>query len=130
MLFIQYSGSEILKIAALVPILGAVAFAFLDFFTKKMVDEKSTYSLLFYFSFGTAVLTLIPTLYYWHTPTLYKWGLLILLGLGANLIQFCLIKSFTATEASPLMPLRYFYFIFALIFGYAFFLKYQLFILL
>lgn len=94
------------------------------------MDEKSTYSLLFYFSFGTAVLTLIPRLYYWHTPTLYEWGLLILLGLGANLIQFCLIKSFTAAEASPLMPLRYFYFIFALIFGYAFFLKYQLFILL
>ena len=121
MLFVQYTGSEIIKIAALIPILGAVAFAFLDLFTKEMVDEESTFSFLFYFSFGTVVLTLIPTLYYWHTPTLVEWGLLILLGVGANLIQFCLIKSFAATEASPLMPLRYLYFIFALIFGYAFF---------
>jgi S-adenosylmethionine uptake transporter len=121
MLFIQNAGTDALRIAALVPMSGAILFSLLDLLTKKMVDTESTYSLLFYFSFGTTLLALIPTLYYWQTPTLLEFGLLILLGIGANLVQFCLIKSFAATEASALMPFRYIYFIFSIIFGYAFF---------
>jgi S-adenosylmethionine uptake transporter len=119
--WIQQAAPDILKIAVFIPICGAFLFSLLDLFTKKMTDTESTYSLLFYFSFGTTILALFPTLFFWQTPTFVEFGLLILLGIGANLIQYCLIKSFMATNASLLMPFRYVYFLFSILFGYMFF---------
>jgi len=41
------------------------------------------------------------------TPTLPQLGLLALLGAGANLLLFCLLKSFSLVDASALAPFRY-----------------------
>jgi len=55
------------------------------------------------------------------TPNLYELFLLICLGAGGNLIQFCLFRAFAATDASALMPFRYVEFVFAAAFGFIFF---------
>lgn len=120
-IFIVQPGTDTFKLVALVPIAAAIQFALLDILAKKMVVTENTYNMLFYFAFGTTVLALIPTLYYWQTPTLMDLGLLLLLGIGANLIQVCLIRAFSATDASALTPFRYVDFLFALLFGFVLF---------
>jgi S-adenosylmethionine uptake transporter len=57
----------------------------------------------------------------WKMPTLGELSLLFLLGTGANLIQVCLFKAFSATEASSLVPFRYTELVFAVLFGYILF---------
>jgi S-adenosylmethionine uptake transporter len=47
--------------------------------------------------------------------------MLALLGIGGSLIQVCMIRAFSATEASALSPFRYVEFIFAAMFGFLFF---------
>lgn len=111
-------GTETFRLVALVPIAAAIQFALLDILAKKMVPTENTYNMLFYFAFGTTVLSFLPALYYWQTPSLMDIGLLILLGIGANLIQVCLIRAFSATDASALTPFRYIDFVFALMFGF------------
>lgn len=116
-------GIEALRLVALVPITAAILFVLLDIMTKKMVGTENTYSLLFYFAVGTTIATAIPTFFVWKTPSLKELGMLLLLGIGANLVQICIIRAFSAMDASALMPFRYVEFIFSALFGYLFFLE-------
>lgn len=121
LLIILQPGTETLRWEAFIPMAAALQFAILDIMAKKMVTTENTYSMLFYFAFGTTVLALPVAAYFWVTPTLYELMLLVFLGIGANLIQFCLIRAFSATDASALMPFRYVEFIFAALFGFLIF---------
>jgi drug/metabolite transporter (DMT)-like permease len=47
--------------------------------------------------------------------------LFCLLGVGANLLMFCILKSFSHIDVSATAPLRYVELILASIFGYLFF---------
>lgn len=121
LMFILQPGIDTFRWVALIPVAAALQFALLDILAKKMVATESTYNMLFYFAFGTTIFAFIPALYFWETPNLYELGLLVLLGIGANLIQVCIIRAFTATDASALMPFRYVEFIFTSIVGFMLF---------
>lgn len=121
LLIILEPGTEALKIAAFVPMAAALLFATLDLMAKKMISTEHSLTLLFYFGLGTTAFSLIPLCFVWQTPTLSELGLLFLLGVGANLIQVCLFRAFSSTDASGLMPFRYVEFIVASLFGYIFF---------
>jgi S-adenosylmethionine uptake transporter len=116
-------GAEALRIVALVPIAAAILFAMSDVVAKKMVTTENTQTMLFYFAVGTTLITLIPAIYVWQIPSWYQLGMLALLGIGGNLIQVCMIRAFSATDASALSPFRYVEFIFAALFGFVFFLE-------
>ncbi len=121
LILILQPGTDAFRLVGLVSVAAALQFALLDILAKKMVSTENTYSMLFYFAFGTTVGALIPALYFWKTPTMPELGLLVLLGIGANLIQVCLIRAFSATDASALMPFRYVELIFSALFGFLFF---------
>jgi S-adenosylmethionine uptake transporter len=116
-------GTEALRLVALVPVTGAILFALLDIMAKKMVVTENTHSMLFYFAVGTTIAAAIPAYFVWQTPSWQELGLLVLLGIGGNLIQICLIRAFSATDASALMPFRYVEFIFSGLFGFMFFME-------
>ena len=114
-------GMEAFRIVALVPVTAAVLFAMLDVMAKKMVASENTHTMLFYFAVGTTLLTAIPAYLVWKTPSWHELAMLALLGIGGNLIQVCMIRAFSATDASALSPFRYVEFIFAAVLGFAFF---------
>lgn len=114
-------GTADFKLVSLVSVAAAIQFSLLNVVAKKMVDTESSITMLFYFSLGTTLAGLIPLYFVWTAPTLYELGLLFLLGIGANLIQVCLFRAFSATDASALMPFRYVEFIFSAIFGFILF---------
>jgi S-adenosylmethionine uptake transporter len=116
-------GAEALRIVALVPIAAAVLFAMSDVMAKKMVVTENTHTMLFYFAVGTTLITLVPAILVWQTPSWYQLGMLALLGIGGNLIQVCMIRAFSATDASALSPFRYVEFIFSALFGFLFFME-------
>lgn len=114
-------GTVDFRLVSLVSVAAAVQFALLDVVAKKMVDKENTVTMLFYFSLGTTLAGLIPLPFIWMTPTWTELSLLFLLGIGANLIQVCLFRAFSATDASALMPFRYVEFIFSAFFGFLLF---------
>lgn len=120
-LIIMQPGADTFRLVALVPTTAAFLFAAMDIINKKMVSTESTYAILLYFAVGTALASAIPAFYFWQTPTLNELGLLVLLGIGANLIQVCIVRAFSATDASGLMPFRYVEFIFSAFFGFVLF---------
>jgi S-adenosylmethionine uptake transporter len=121
LMIIVQPGTEAFRLVAFVPISAALLFATLDIMAKKMVSTENTYNMMFYFAVGTTLAALGPAIYFWKTPNLYELGLLALLGVGGNLIQACIFRAFTATDASALMPFRYVEFIFSAGLGFLFF---------
>lgn len=116
-------GAEALRIVALVPVVAAIFFAMSDIMAKKMVTTENTHTMLFYFAVGTTLITLVPAILVWQTPSWYQLGMLALLGIGGNLIQVCMIRAFSATDASALAPFRYVEFLFSALFGFLIFLE-------
>lgn len=102
-------------------IIAVLCFALSDIINKKYVITESTLSMMFYLALGTAAISLAPTLYYWVWPTPLELFYLIILGIGGNLILYCLLKAFHATEVSALAPYRYVELIFATLFGWLLF---------
>ncbi len=103
---------------ALALVASTIMFATLDIINKKLLTEDETLlSMLFYSALGTAILGLVPAILTWQTPTFQELFFLLLLGGGASLILFCLLKAFAATEVSALAPFKYFELILSGIFG-------------
>lgn len=107
LLVVMRPGTDMFTWIMLAPLLAAASFATLNLFATKMIKKDRDITLMFYFAVGTMICTMIPLLFVWQTPTLSQLGFLFFLGLGGNLIQVCIYRAFSATEASGLMPFRY-----------------------
>lgn len=118
-----YDGSTSFsfKIVYMLPISAAFLFAAQDVIIKKMVDNESRTTMLFYFFIITTFTMLIPAIAVWKTPSLYELFMLFILGAGGNLMQFLIFKAYSATDLSALSPYRYTEIIFGAMFGYIFF---------
>lgn len=102
-------------------ITAALLFALSDIINKKMTLGENSLAMLFYFALGTTLAGFIPTVYVWKTPYLQEFFYLFLLGIGGNLILYCLLKAFAVADVSALSPYRYIELLFAIVFGYIIF---------
>ena len=101
--------------------IAVVCFALSDIINKRYIIEESTLSMLFYLALGTSLISLTPALFSWVTPNPGELLYLFLLSIGGNLILYCILKAFTATDVSALAPYRYVELIFATFFGWLIF---------
>lgn len=121
LLYIIQPGTESFRIEAFVPMGAAMLFAYLCVMAKRMISTEHTLTLLFYFGLGTTIVAGLVVPFFWTIPSLNELFFLILLGGGSNLIQVCLFRAYSATDASALAPFRYTEFIVAASFGFIFF---------
>ena len=121
LLIMVQPGMGNFHINAFAPVGAAILFAYLCVMTKRMIPTEHTLTLLFYFGLGTTIFAGLFLPIFWITPTMFEIFLLCLLGIGANLIQVCLFKAYSSTDASGLAPFRYSEILFAGIFGCVFF---------
>jgi S-adenosylmethionine uptake transporter len=114
-------ASSDFNMISLALLISAFMFASLDVINKKFVTDESTMSMLFYSNVFTTLLSFIPAMYVWVSITWQDLFMFILLGLVANLILYCLLKSFEIVDASSVAPYRYVELIFSASLGYIFF---------
>lgn len=110
------------NVMAFVPTLAALLFSIMNIMIKKMVDVKeNSWTMLFYFGLYTTIISGMFVPFYWTTPNVRELILILLLGIGANLIQLFIFLAYRATTASNISPIRYTELPFAMLFGFAFF---------
>lgn len=111
-----------MNLMALIPTFAALLFAIMNIMIKKMIDNKeNTLTMLFYFGLYTTIISGAIVPFYWITPNLKELFLILLLGIGANLIQLFIFLAYRATTASNISPVRYVELPFAVLFGFVFF---------
>lgn len=105
-------------------IVASILFATLDIFNKTLVNRgEKPIPMLFYSNLFSLLFSIFMPQ---ETSKLfaltgYDIFLLLLLGIGANLILFCIIKAFSLVDASFLAPFRYLELVMSAIIGYSIF---------
>ncbi|MDR3187461.1 MAG: DMT family transporter [Holosporaceae bacterium] len=116
------SGASVsVRLLYAAPIASSLLFAVQDVMIKKIVDQEDRVTMLLYFALVASLLTLVPMLFVWKTPTAFEATMLLLLGFNGNLMQYLIFKAFSATDLSALAPYRYVEFLFSSFFGFVFF---------
>lgn len=108
-------------VRACIILVSSFLFALLDVFNKKYVCKESMLNMLFYTAFFTCILSAYPAIQHYSFNFLDNIQLLIALGMGANLIFYCLLKAYTFMDASALAPFRYCDFFVSALLGFIFF---------
>lgn len=109
---------KLFDVAALVGLaggmFGSVAFTSIRRLTKTEPPER----ILFYFLALSLPLTSVPLSTGWQTPTLYEWGLLVAIGIGATIYQMFLTRAYRHAKAFKVGSLLYSSVVFAWIFDH------------
>jgi S-adenosylmethionine uptake transporter len=111
-----------INMLAVIPAVAAMLFAIMNIMIKRMIDSREhTLTMLFYFGLYTTLLSgmFVPSC--WVMPNMHELWLIILLGLGANVIQLFIFLAYKATTASVISPIRYVELPFAVLCGLVFF---------
>lgn len=117
-LIIIRPGSGVFQMAALLPLAAASFYALYQIATRKLstLDQPLT-TLLYTVSVGVPVTTLaLP--WFWVTPDLGGWLLMISVGLLGGLSHFTLIKAFGHAPAAVLTPFSYSNLVWATLLGF------------
>jgi S-adenosylmethionine uptake transporter len=115
------SGPVVFNWAAIPLLLSATFFALLDILNRRYAAKESIWAMIFYGSLGTALFSAWPAFSRWVPPSGSEWLLAVFLGVGANVLLFCLMRALRLIEASATAPYRNVEFLFSLATGYVFF---------
>ena len=120
-LFILKPNEGQFNIMSLCLLIAAIMFSCLDILNKKFSSKEPLLNAVFYTALIVTMLSIVPTYFVWQTPSLKDLGILFIVGSGANLLFYCILKALNYVDASSLAPYRYFEIIFSSILGYLLF---------
>lgn len=120
-LFVLQPDAHTFNQGSLFFIIAAILFGMLDILNKKYVTQEPMLCMLFYSTVVALILVTFPAMQVWRTPTNYELIWLLALGIGSNLILYCILRAFSLTDASSLAPFRYIELLISMVVGYVFF---------
>lgn len=121
MLVIVRPGSGLFQIAALLPILVAVFAAAYQIVTRLISHRTDPINSVFYTALVGAIVMSVIIPFFWQTPSLTQWLMLLGAGLAGGLGHWALILAYQRAEAPLVAPFAYTELIWATIFGLTFF---------
>lgn len=108
-----------LQSSGFILIAAELLFAILDILYKKYLDKDSLLTTIFYSSLIPAILSFLPALYSSiNVLSIYQILLLLVVGLGSNLILGCMLMAYNYTTATSLAPFRYLELVISIGIGY------------
>ncbi|WP_235075640.1 DMT family transporter [Holospora undulata] len=91
-----------------VALLATFIFAVLDIVNKKLLTQKESFiSTMFMPTMWSCIWLLPLVILNWKTPSLSEFFMLFILGIGSNIMFFCLLKALDSYEMSALQPFKY-----------------------
>jgi len=117
-LFIVRPGSGVLQWQAALPLGSALFYSLYQIMTRKFSDRERPLTTLFYSALVGCVGMTLALPMFWQLPALHHVPLFVLLGTGAGLGHFMLIKAMELENASFLSPLVYTQLIWVMLAGY------------
>ena len=100
---------------------GALFGAFVVAWIKRLATTEPVRVIMFYYAFWTTVLSAIPALWVWVTPTWPELALLVMVGFLGISGQALMTKGLTQGDATVLVPLDYSRIVYSAAIGYLLF---------
>ena len=114
-------GTGVFSAIALIPLLGAVFYAFAMIFVRKLSRTETNAAIVFYFTLtgiGVGFIGMLPD---WKTPDAAGLALLTSVGILGGCAQILMTQAFRSAPAATLAPFEYTAMIWAVLFGYLIF---------
>ena len=109
------------ELAAIVGLSGAGMVAVVVVLVKRLLRTERPVTVLFYFGLISTVVTLLPALLVWTTPSRHELVLLILIGALGAAGQSCMLRAYGAAEATAVEPFDYSRLLYAAMVGFVVF---------
>lgn len=103
---------------AILLLLSSALFAILDVINKRYVTREGPFTMVFYTAVFTFIISLPFAIFSWELPSARDWILFAGIGIGANLLLYCILKSFEHVDVSAVAPFRYLELILSALVGY------------
>jgi len=111
------TGGHAFNIYGLMAIAGAACAAAAITIVRILSLEDQPVTIMTYQSIGVGLLMAVPTIYFWKTPTLNEFFLLIAIGVVSAAAQYYNILGLRTAEVSAVGPLDYARLIYSLVLG-------------
>jgi drug/metabolite transporter (DMT)-like permease len=106
-LVILRPGAGFIHPAALVMLLGSVAYAGSMIATKRLAQRDSALAVLFYMSLVQTLLGMAPALAHWVAPRLADVPWILAVGAGGVTAHYSLTRAFRLADATLVMPIDF-----------------------
>lgn len=121
MIVIIRPGGGLFQLAALLPISVTIFYAIYQIITRMISHRTDPITSVFYTAVvGGVVMSLIVP-FFWETPTLQQWGLLMVAGILGGLGHWAIIIAYQRAEAPLVAPFAYSELIWATLLGLSLF---------
>ncbi|MBT3331159.1 MAG: DMT family transporter [Rhodospirillaceae bacterium] len=111
-------GIEAISIGAIAILVASPFQAASSLLGKHLVRYTSIYAMVFYLSLFVTLVSLVPTMFVWSTPSLHTCAMTFAAAVMATLAHFCWSKSFQIADLSFTQPGYYFTLLWAVAIGY------------
>jgi drug/metabolite transporter (DMT)-like permease len=105
---------------ALVGLMGGLFASLAKVTVRRLGHTEPSVRVVFYFSLLSMLVSALPALWNWQTPTPAQWALLLLIGLLGTLGQLLLTRGYAIAAAASVSPFTYFSVVFGALYGYLF----------
>ena len=119
-LVIVRPGAGVFGAEALIPVAGALAYAFAMVYVRKLSRTETNAAIVFYFTLSCTVASALGLPFVWVTPTAADLPALIGIGLLGGAAQLFMTQAFRLAPAAVVAPFEYLAILFGIGFGYAF----------
>jgi len=106
-LVILRPGLAVVHPAAIVMLVGAVAYGLSHTLTKKLSSYESSLCILFYMMLIQLPLGLLPAVFDWVIPTASHWPWLIVVGITGLTAHYCMVRALSLADASLVIPMDF-----------------------
>jgi len=104
----------------LIALMGSLLAALAKSAIRRMSDTEASIHIVFYFSFISMLVSVVPLWWAWVTPTWQEYGLLLLIAILATVGQLLMTQAFQRAPAAQIGPFGYVSVIFAALYGWLF----------
>ncbi len=111
-------GTDVFQPLALLPLLGALLYAFVVIIIRALGRTESSAALVFYFLMTAGIVSGVLLPFVWVTPDLAGFALLVCIGIVGGCAQISMTVAFRSAEVSLVVPFEYSAMLWAVLIGY------------
>lgn len=100
-------GIEIIQLASLAVLGGAISYGLSHTLTKSLVQSDTPLSVVFYMALFQLPMGLVLSLHNWVVPTGVMWFWIFIIGITALSAHYCMAKAMTFADAMVVVPMDF-----------------------